>query len=179
MPSLRISIIGTSCSGKTTIAKLISEKLHIPHIELDALHWLPNWQESDNDEFLSLVSHATSADNWIVDGNYSMTRPIVWNRVTHILWLNYPFIVVFWRALRRTISRAWSKEVLFSGNTESWKQSFFSKDSILLWVIQTYAKRQRQYSKLLADLPNPDIKVYVIRNNQEIAKCLTELGISS
>jgi len=38
----RIVIIGTSCSGKTTLAKTIALKLNIKHIELDKLHWKPN-----------------------------------------------------------------------------------------------------------------------------------------
>ena len=34
----RISIVGTSGSGKITLARQVSQCLAIPHIELDALH---------------------------------------------------------------------------------------------------------------------------------------------
>lgn len=37
----RVVIIGTSCSGKTTLAGTLAAALATPHIELDALHWLP------------------------------------------------------------------------------------------------------------------------------------------
>jgi adenylate kinase family enzyme len=34
----RIIIIGTSCSGKTTLAQQVSQQLAIKHVELDELH---------------------------------------------------------------------------------------------------------------------------------------------
>jgi len=34
----RISVVGTSGSGKTTVARRIAEALGFPHVELDALH---------------------------------------------------------------------------------------------------------------------------------------------
>jgi adenylate kinase family enzyme len=49
----RIVIIGTSCSGKTTLATTIKEILNITHIELDVLYWKPNWIERSNNEFKS------------------------------------------------------------------------------------------------------------------------------
>ncbi len=39
----RVSVVGTSCSGKTTFAKNLARLLNIEHIELDAIHWLPDW----------------------------------------------------------------------------------------------------------------------------------------
>ena len=33
----RISIVGTAGSGKTTLARQVSQQLQIPHIELDRL----------------------------------------------------------------------------------------------------------------------------------------------
>ncbi len=45
----RISVVGTSGSGKTTLARDISQLLGIPHVELDYLHWEPNWVEVSDD----------------------------------------------------------------------------------------------------------------------------------
>jgi adenylate kinase family enzyme len=39
----RILVVGSSCSGKTTFARALAGILGRPHIELDALHWGPNW----------------------------------------------------------------------------------------------------------------------------------------
>ncbi len=48
----RISVIGTSGSGKTTVARRIAESLGFPHVELDALHWEPGWKEAPIDRRL-------------------------------------------------------------------------------------------------------------------------------
>ena len=50
-PGQRVIVIGTSGSGKTTMAKRLAERLAAPHIELDGLHWGPNWTE-EPDELL-------------------------------------------------------------------------------------------------------------------------------
>jgi len=41
----RISVIGTSGSGKTTFANKLAGILRIPHVELDALYWEANWEK--------------------------------------------------------------------------------------------------------------------------------------
>ena len=39
----RINVVGTSCSGKTTLARAIAGRLGLPYTELDALFWGPRW----------------------------------------------------------------------------------------------------------------------------------------
>ena len=58
----RIAVVGTPSSGKTTLARNISQRLSILHIELDALHWEPNWSKSSTDVFCSRVTQALSSD---------------------------------------------------------------------------------------------------------------------
>jgi adenylate kinase family enzyme len=67
----RISVVGNSGSGKTTIARAIAEALGVPHLELDGVFHQPDWQPLDTDEFRRVVSEFTAADSWVVDGNYS------------------------------------------------------------------------------------------------------------
>jgi adenylate kinase family enzyme len=146
----RICIIGSSCSGKSTMARTIAERSgsHI-HIELDALHWLPNWVERTNEEFTELVGKAIEQEQWVIDGNYSVVRPLVWERADTVLWLDYSFPVVLWRSIRRSIHRALSKESICGGNTETLRRSFLSKDSIILWVLTTFHRRRHEYTRLL------------------------------
>ena len=141
----RISVVGTSCSGKTTFARSLSAILGFPHIELDVLHWLPGWAERPLEDFRKVVGKETSSQQWVLDGNYSKVRDIVWRRATDVIWLNYSFPLVFSRALRRTIRRAVTREELFSGNRESFRMTFFSKDSLLLWILKTYRRNRTLY----------------------------------
>ena len=66
----RIVIVGSSRSVKTIIAKQVVAALQVPHIELDALHWLTKWQERPDSEFRGLVSSSVAADCWVVYRNY-------------------------------------------------------------------------------------------------------------
>ena len=54
------------------MAERVAVTLQAPHIELDAIHWLPDWQERDDDEFRELTQVAVAADRWVVDGNYNV-----------------------------------------------------------------------------------------------------------
>jgi len=53
---MRINVIGTSGSGKSSFSKRLAEKLDVPYIELDALHWKPNWTESTDEELITSPS---------------------------------------------------------------------------------------------------------------------------
>jgi adenylate kinase family enzyme len=100
----RISVVGTSGSGKTTLARQISQRLAIPHVELDALHHEPDWQEAPIDVFRKRVEQSLSSDSWVVDGNYSKVRDIVWSRADTVVWLDYSLPVIMTRLLRRTLA---------------------------------------------------------------------------
>ena len=144
----RVVVIGTSCSGKTTFASQLADKLSILHTELDVLHWLPDWEMRPLDEFRSLVNEVAEQERWVIDGNYGKVRDIVWPRATHLVWLNYPFRTVFSRALRRTFGRVASGEELFAGNRENLHRALFDPDSIVWWVLRTYRRRRREYPQL-------------------------------
>ncbi|WP_345944741.1 hypothetical protein [Variovorax sp. dw_954] len=69
---------------------------------------------------------------------------------TTVIWLNYGFATVFWRVLRRSLRRCWTREELWHGNRESFKLAFLSRDSVLLYVLTTFGKRRRQIAALRA-----------------------------
>ena len=170
----RIAVVGTSCSGKSHFAKRIAGLLDIPHVELDALYWDQNWTPKETDDFRELVEHATTNSKWACDGNYRAVRDIIWGRVDTIIWLNFPFYVVFGRAIRRTFTRCFRKTKLYSNNHESFRTSFFSRDSILLWVGKTYWKHRKDYPKLFDAKEWSHIKVVQLRSPREAEYFLKE-----
>ena len=172
----RVVVVGTSCAGKTTLARQLSLALGAPHIELDAIHWQPNWEARSAEEFRQLVGDAVAGERWVVDGNYSVSRDIVWSRATAIVWLNYPFRVVLWRALYRTTRRVISREEMWSGNRETIRQAFFSRDSIILWAISGYRRRRRKYRRLLDNRVFPHLQVIELRNPTEAEALAAWLG---
>lgn len=149
--SKKIVVVGTSGSGKTTLAKELSKILKIEHIELDGIYWLEDWQGRAKDEFFSIVENKIKKEKWVIDGNYSKVREMIWENADLIIWLNYDFKIVILRSIKRTILRIIKKEKLWSGNVETFSKSFLSKESIILWVLKTYKKRKREYTDLFQE----------------------------
>lgn len=146
----RYVVIGTSGSGKTTLAGKIATTLGIPHIELDAINWGPGWTETPLDLFRARVAEALAGPAWAVDGNYSRVRDLVWSRAEVLVWLDYSLPLVMARVIWRTLRRSLTREELWGGNRESLRMAFFSRDSIILWALQTYKRRRREYPLLVA-----------------------------
>jgi adenylate kinase family enzyme len=148
MPDLtRVVVVGTSCSGKTTFARSLAEELGSPHVELDALHWGPNW--SMRADFAERVAAAAAQPSWVMDGNYSKIRSILWPRATAIVWPNYSFALTFGRALRRTATRIITRERLWWDNRETVRNALFDREGVLWWILRTYRRRRREYRELM------------------------------
>lgn len=145
----RVAVVGTSCSGKTTFARQLSELLACPRLELDAFHWGPDWTETPREQMRRDIGIQTDQPSWVCCGNYSFLRDIVWKKADTIIWLNYSFPIVASRALRRTIGRSLRQEELWNGNCESFRRSFLSHESILLWVVTSYRRNRRTIREAL------------------------------
>jgi adenylate kinase family enzyme len=174
----RINVVGTSGSGKTTVARRTAEALGFPHVELDALHWGPGWEEPPVDVFRELVSKATRESPWVVDGNYSKVRDIVWGRADTVLWLDYSFIRVFLRLLWRTLRRLVLRERLWNDNRESLAMAL-SKDSIILWAINSYPIRKKEFPTLISSPEYAHIHFLRHSSPSETEEWLKSLASSS
>lgn len=172
----RISVVGTSGSGKTTLARQLSQCLAIPHVELDALHWGPNWTEVPLALERRRLEQALAGDRWVVDGNCSREHDLIWSRADTVVWLDYQLSVVLRRLLGRTLRRVTTQEELWSGNRETLKQAL-SRDSILLWVLRTYPKRRKEYPVLLSRPEYTHLKVVHLRSPNTTRTWLESLTV--
>lgn len=148
----RVSVVGSTGSGKTTFARELASILGVRHIELDALNWGPNWTMVDERLFRSRVDAATSCDAWVVDGNYGGrgAREIVWGRADTVVWLDPPLPIILARLWRRSVGRIRSGYVLWGGNRETFRNTFLSRESLFVWALKTHRSRKRLYGEHLA-----------------------------
>ncbi|MEM9161279.1 MAG: adenylate kinase, partial [Verrucomicrobiota bacterium] len=61
--------------------------------------------------------------------------------------------VTFSRSLRRAFHSSWTKQELWpgTGNRETFRKSFFSRDSVVLWCLENYGKIRNRNKRLMAD----------------------------
>lgn len=146
----RIHIIGQGGSGKTSLAAEIGTRLGLPHTELDSIFWHLDWQHSPPGKFESQVEEIVAGDAWVLDGNYSRTRHIIWKRVETVVWLDFSLLLCLWRLLWRTSLRVLSKEMLWGTNRETFRSAFLSRDALFLYVIKTHKSRRETYERLVS-----------------------------
>jgi adenylate kinase family enzyme len=167
----RIVVWGVTGSGKTTLARRLSEALGLPRIELDAVFWNPGWVETADDEFRARLQATINRapDGWVLDGSYSRVSDIYLAEADTLLWIHLPWRVTFWRLFWRTVSRAWSREPLYyeGGPQESWRLSFFDSRSILWWSIRHHRSATRTRRDRFHSLP-PRIRRYEVRSAKEV-----------
>lgn len=151
-PYQRVVVVGVTSSGKSTLAETLSKRFDLHYIELDALHWEPNWQGAPLDVFRARVERATQADRWTVAGNYHVVRDLVWPKAEAVIWLDYPLRTVLWQLTRRTFRRWWTQELLWDTNRERLWTHFklWSDESLYYWLFKTYWRRKREIPLLLS-----------------------------
>lgn len=177
-PYRRIIVIGVTSAGKSTLAENLAAKLGIDFIELDALHWEPDWVDAPLEIFRQRVETATSAPAWALAGNYSAVRDLTWPRAEAVIWLDYPLPTVFWRLLTRTLRRCLKRELLWGTNRETlWKHfKLWSDDSLFHWLFKTYWRRKRQMPHFLAQPEYAHLKLFHFKTPQETENWLNSLS---
>ena len=175
---MRVNVIGTSGSGKTTFGRQLAEILNIPFIEMDAIFWGPNWSPLDNDVFFTRLGKALDGDHWVLDGNYSRATAVKWKRVGGVIWIDFSFPRTLCQAVSRAAQRLISKEELWpgTGNRETLPM-LFSKESIVLWTITSYRRKRKNIITMMAAQKFRHIQFHRIRSPAETAAYLNAVQI--
>ena len=166
----RVSIYGNSGSGKTTLGRELGAILGVPYVELDSVfHAHPNWVDLSRAEFRARVTELLEANpaGWVLDGNYSAARDITLPLADTVVWLHLPFRVVYPRLARRTVVRSFQHAELWNGNRETLRQTFFSRDSMLLWGISSWRTSIANTRKDLATIPHR-ARVFELRSTRAV-----------
>lgn len=148
-------MIGSSGSGKTTVARGLAAEMGLPCLELDSVYHQPGWVPLDDETFRARVDEFTRADRWVVDGNYTShgVADVVWPRADTIVWLDLPRLTTTWQVIRRTLRRAVTREELWNGNREP-LTNFYRLDpekNVILWSWTRHRHVRKKYERHLAE----------------------------
>ncbi|SDR54497.1 Adenylate kinase [Rhizobiales bacterium GAS191] len=178
---MRIVVVGTCGAGKTTLARRIAEQLKLPHIELDAINWQSGWRDltrHDREEFVRRVTEAIQAEAWVVDGNYGPVRDKVWQRATHLVWLDYQRWVIMARVIRRSFFRAALRTELWAGNREQWRQMLRPGHPIW-WAWRSWGRRRRETATRLEQECYAGLVVMRLRRRGEARRAVEFLAAAA
>lgn len=147
----RVNVIGTSGSGKSTFGRKLAEYLRLPFVEMDSIYWGPNWTETTDEEFFPKIEAITNESRWVLDGNYSRTTRIKWSQVQLVVWLDMSFLRTLFRVTRRCWQRSRTQSEIWpgTGNRETLRKAFLSRDSVILWSITSYRRNRRNYAEIM------------------------------
>lgn len=175
-PGRRISVVGCSGAGKTTLSRRLARHLGYRHVELDALYHQPDWQPLPDEEFQRATHEALQGDGWVVEGNYSLVRPQVRERSDMVIWLDLPRREVMRQVIWRTLRRLATRETLWNGNRERWSNLFKLNPhaSILAWSWTRHPVYRQRYAEEMRNAP-PSCQYLRLDSRQAINRFLASL----
>ena len=176
---MRLLVVGSTGSGKSTFAAGLAARLGAPHIEVDALNWDPGWtnlSQTDPETFRDRVRQAILPDAWTCDGNYSVVRPLIVARATHLVWLDYPRAVIMRRVIRRSFVRALRGDELWpgTGNREEFRR-WLDREHPIRWAWDTHAHRRASLAALFADAATAHLQKHRLRHPREAGPLMERL----
>ena len=175
VPLRRFVVVGSSGSGKTTLGRRIAARLDLPFVELDAIHWGPNWKPPTEEDFRSRVAEALSGETWVADGNYGKARDITWGRAQALVWLDYRLAVCLARVFVRTVRRVGTRERLWNDNVETLRGQL-APDGLIPYTIRKHKGRRERYATLVRDPAYRHLKVYRLRSPREARRWLEKIS---
>ena len=166
----RIMIMGNTASGKSTLAKQLSEKLEIEVHFLDAIAHEPNsrWIRTPISEFIKKHTKLTKNKKWIIEGNYSATLEDRLKLTDLIIFIDINrFLAVF-----NFIKRRFSKNNRY-GAPNGCKDAL--KISQLKYFLLVYPKRAKKRRESLKDRDN----VIYIKSFRDLLKFKKSIGLET
>lgn len=168
---MKIAVIGYAGAGKSTLARRLGEYYQIPVLHLDRVQFASNWEERDRAEAIALVRAFMAQPQWVIDGNYAkFDQERRLKESDQIIFLNFPRLFCFFRALRRYFSfRGGNRPDMADGCNEKMDLEFIWW---LLWEGRTRRRREK-FQRMVDTYPQ---KTVALKRQKELDRFLRELG---
>ena len=160
----RILVYGATGSGKSVMARRLSELTGIPWTSVDDICWRPGWVQMPQAEQVAYFDELTRTRAWILDSAYGGWRHLAYGRADLVVALDYARLTSLTRLLRRTATRVLDQQEICNGNHESWR-TVFARDSLVVWHFTSFS-RKRTEMRAWASAPSGPVVVRLSRPRQ-------------
>ena len=166
--------LGCSGSGKSTWAARIAHRCQLPHYELDATFHQAEWTSLTPTEMLARTREYAAGETWVIDGNYSSTRPVLATRPTVVVAMNLPRRQVIFQIVRRSVRRVLRRQELWNGNRETWTSllSWNPEKSVIRWAYTQWPMYRERNEWLARYFAGTTTRVYIVHSHDELSKIL-------
>lgn len=169
----RILVYGVTGSGKTAAAERIAARAGLPVVLVDEFTWRPGWVTVDEQRQRDVVASIVAEDRWVLDTAYGAWLDVVLPRVDLVVGLDYPRWFSLQRLVRRSLTRAITKEPVCNGNTESLRRVLGS-DSIIRWHFRSFARKRERLHQWAAAEHGPP--VLLLRTPSDLERSMSRFG---
>jgi len=103
----RVIIVGRGASGKSTLARRLSEISQLPMTELDKIFWQPGLLATPRKQWIVIQEKLAAEPEWIMDGDFGPYDALEarLRRADTIIFLDFSLVRCVWRAIRRSRER--------------------------------------------------------------------------
>lgn len=162
----KVSIIGGSGTGKTTLANNLGKELNLPVYHIDAIHHLENWEIRNKDERDRIILERVKEEKWIIDGTYHSTLKQRLENAEVVIYLDYSSLDQIKGALGRFIKNHGKEKPEIPGCKEKMSWDFF------LWVLNW---RKNKRGNIIENINQIDKnKVLFFKNRRQLNKWYKE-----
>src|SRR5690606_28406154 len=116
----------------------------------------------------------TAGSGWVVDGNRSAVRDLVWRRADPVVWLDPPRWTVMRRVVWRTLWRTVTRQELWNTNREplTGLVRIDPDRSVIRWAWTRHGVYRERYAALSADPAYAHLTFVRIRSRQDLTRLL-------
>ena len=171
---MRISIIGYSSSGKSTLAQNLGNILNIPVLHLDKVNFLPEWKERNKEESKKIVEDfIKNNDKFIIDGNYiKFVYELRMKLSDKIIFLDFDRITCLFQAFQRYNKyKGKVRDSMTEGCYEKLDWDFIK------WILFDGRNEERinRYNKIIEEYKD---KIIILKNRKEVDDFVEKIKIN-
>jgi adenylate kinase family enzyme len=162
---MKIVVLGSSGTGKTTICRMISKKLKIKELHLDSVYWKKDWNNISKEEYNTYMKDfLVKNKSWVIDGNYSNNDHFRYR-------LDSADIIIFLDfGTQMSLQGIHKRAKMYKHQTRSDMAEGCVEgiDQVFLKYVAGYYKFRAKYLKAIINKYRHKKQVYIFKNREEL-----------